>query len=142
MTRQPGWSRALSIVLAFTLACGGPRTPQEPMPTGLTGVNWRLVTLQGRSPAPSATGVDPSLMLSDTRTVSGYSGCNQFSGSYTIRADSLRMGALTTTRMACTGNMMLEQNYLAALGATDRFKVSPDSLILYQRGAPGLVYKR
>jgi heat shock protein HslJ len=142
MMRQPGWSRAFSIALTVTLACAGPRTPQGPMPTGLTGINWRLISLAGRSPAASATGVDPSLTLTTNNGVTGYSGCSQFSGSYTLQGDTLRFGTLTNSGTGCAGNMSLERNYLAALGATDRFQVSPDSLILFQRGAPGLVYKR
>lgn len=133
--------RALIPVLLL-LACGGNPQPQAPAPTGLTGVNWRLVTLGELSPVQSSTGVDLSLLLTDNREASGYSGCNKFQSSYTRNGDSLRFGPLAGTRAACVGSQRLEQKYLEVLAATSRFQVTPDSLTLFQGDAPIAVFKR
>ncbi|HKV74291.1 MAG TPA: META domain-containing protein [Gemmatimonadales bacterium] len=142
MIWRPGWSRTLPVAMALTVACAGFRAPQAPVPAGLSQVNWHLVTLDGRSPVVSTTGLDLSLKLAADLGASGYAGCGQFGAVATINGDSLRLGALTSQDLDCSGNRTLERVYLAALASTDRFEVSPDSLVLFQGGEPGLVYKR
>jgi heat shock protein HslJ len=142
MLRTNNSIRTIPVLLALALACGGPPASKEPMPVGLTGIKWRLTTLNGSSPRVSATGQDASLELTESRSASGYSGCNRFSGTYTMSGDGFRLGPLITTRMACPGNLALEQEYLAALGAVDRVQVTSDSLVLYQGETPTAVYKR
>lgn len=142
MLQHLSWTRTAPLMLALLLGCGGKQASQQPMPVGVTGIDWRLVTLQGNSPVVSATGHDPSLELTESRKATGYSGCNRFSGSYTLNGDSLRFGPLVTTRMACSGNFSLEQQYLAALGAVTRYQVNTDSLVLYKGNEPTAVYKR
>jgi putative lipoprotein len=45
--------------------------------------------------------------------VTGYSGCNRFTGTYVQNGDALTMGPLATTRMACPPQMMKrEQEFL------------------------------
>ena len=134
--------RTTPLLLALSLACSGNSTPGQPGPAGLTGINWRLVTLKGSSPRMSGTGQDLSLALTTVSGASGYSGCNRFSGAYTMNGDSLRFGPLVTTRMACEGSLSLEQQYLAALGTVNRFQVTTDSLVLFQGATPMAVYKR
>jgi heat shock protein HslJ len=49
--------------------------------------------------------------------VTGYSGCNRFTGKYTQDGGTLIMGPLATTRMACLPEAMEgEQEFLALLG--------------------------
>jgi len=142
MLRTNGRNWGMIVPLMLLLACGGHPEPREPSPAGLTGVNWRLVTLGEISPVQSSTGIDLSLLLTDNREASGYSGCNQFRGTYTQNGDTLRFGPLTSTRVACVGSQRLEQRYFEVLAAANRYQVTPDSLTLFQGKAPIAIYKR
>jgi heat shock protein HslJ len=49
--------------------------------------------------------------------VSGFTGCNRFTGSYSQDGDGLSIGPLATTRRACLPELMKrEQQFLAMLG--------------------------
>jgi heat shock protein HslJ len=48
--------------------------------------------------------------------VSGSSGCNRFHGAFTVKGNALTIHPLATTRMACEGAIMVqEQEFLSAL---------------------------
>lgn len=50
--------------------------------------------------------------------VGGHSGCNRFMGTYTRKDDTLTIGPLATTRMACPPEVMeREQQFLAMLSS-------------------------
>ncbi len=138
----------LITMVTLVVACAGHSgkangsASVEPGQVALTGVNWRLITLRDLSPVQSTTGIDLSLNLTSQRNVSGYSGCNQFTGTYTVNGDTLRFGPLATTRVACQGSTRLEQQYLQALAAINRYVLTSDSLTLFQGSAPIAVYKR
>ena len=63
--------------------------------------------------------------------MTGFSGCNRFSGSYTLNGDSLRFGPLVMTRMACADGMELARDLSAALDATRRYELSSTQLKLF-----------
>lgn len=135
-------SRASAVLLtALVMACGANQPPVGPIPAGLTGISWRLVTLGPTSGAPNGGGPDLTLQLNSGRTASGFTGCNRFHASFMQNGDTLRFGPLVTTRVGCPGNFTFEQRYLAALTATNRFEVNTDSLVLYQGPTAGLVFK-
>ncbi len=131
-----------TTAMALLLACGGRQVTVDPLPIGLTGIQWRLVNLGNSSPVVNSAGPDLTLLLSDGRTTSGFSGCNRFSGSYQLNGDTLRFSPLSTTKVGCNGSLRVEQRYLEALGATNRYEVNSDSLVLYQGSTPILIYKR
>jgi heat shock protein HslJ len=88
---------------------------------------WVLVSgldVEGwESVAPSATFEDGRL--------SGSTGCNRFTGSYTIDGDSLELGAMASTRMACPPPAdAVERAYLAALGRVTTWRVDNEELAL------------
>jgi heat shock protein HslJ len=101
----------------------------------LTDVQWRLTDLDGE---PIVTGGiegrDPHIRLSaDGTMVSGATGCNTFSGPYTLTGDALSFGDLVSTKVACTDPGMAdqEQRFLNALDAAERFEINGDVLTLY-----------
>lgn len=117
--------------------------PVEPVPAeappietrALTDVQWRLTDLDGE---PIVTGGiegrDPHIRLSaDGTTVSGATGCNTFSGPYTLTGDALSFGDLVSTKVACTDPGMAdqEQRFLNALETAERFEINGDVLTLY-----------
>lgn len=71
----------------------------------LTG--WQQANGTPRAvPSGGASGEPLTLDLSTTggqRHASGFSGCNRFAGSYTLKDGLLSFGTLASTRMACVG---------------------------------------
>lgn len=94
---------------------------EVPIPDGLFEVYWQVVELDGQ-PIKKLEGVRaPYLLLSrEGRRVSGFSGCNGFSGKYRHGAEGLRFGYLASTRRACSpgGYGVIESALMNALGET------------------------
>ena len=68
--------------------------------------------------------------------MAGNGSCNRFTGSVTINNDSLKMGPLASTRMACIDNNVSKQEdtYLKALGAATRYAYQDRYLLIYAEG--------
>ncbi len=141
--------------LAVSLACGGTDrgnsasgradssrpaaeadsgVAQEPM---LVGTTWRLTELDGK-PAPLGNdGKVATLELTlDGKRVEGFAGCNGIAGTYEVSGDSLRLGPIAMTRMACAKGMELEQGFVAALDQTRAYRLSSRGLDLLGQHGP------
>ena len=93
--------------------------PVDP-PSGLSGLDgtaWQAIAFGpglGESPPPDS---EFSLEFAGER-LSGRSGCNRYTGSWTADGDTLTIGPLAVTRMACPEPLMsLEQAFLSALSS-------------------------
>ena len=69
-------------------------TPGNP----LANTYWSLQTLNVNQ---IPVGVLQTISFSPASTVTGNGGCNQFNGPYVVSGQSLRIGPLATTSMAC-----------------------------------------
>jgi heat shock protein HslJ len=94
----------------------------------LTGKTWQLSRL---------VGIDrQSLGITATFTtagkLSGFSGCNQYSGTYTASGSSIRVSdKLASTQMACRASLMLQERaYLRALTSARTYSVKSGTLTL------------
>ena len=105
--------------------------------SSLDGREWALVSLGGRD-APLGAGRRPATLRfeSSAGRVSGFAGCNRFSGSFTVRGDSLAFGPAAATRMACDEGMQLEQRFLGVLPSIVRYEVDGTSLVLHGASGP------
>ncbi|MFL0353369.1 META domain-containing protein [Xanthomarina sp. GH4-25] len=66
-----------------------------------------------------------------TKTVSGFSGCNRFTGNYKLDGNSITLGPLASTRMACKGSEnTIEQKMLQALSQVNVIRFENQELIL------------
>jgi heat shock protein HslJ len=76
-------------------------------------------------------------------TVGGSTGCNRFTASYTVDGDSLRIGAVASTRMACRPPAdAVERVYLAALARVAGWRSDDAELVLLDEdGAELLRYR-
>jgi putative lipoprotein len=114
------------LVLALAAGCGG-EDGESGDPTSLEGVPWELVSgvdVPQGAQAPTATFVDG--------TVSGSSGCNRYTGPYTLDGDSLELGPIAATLMACPPPAdAIERDYLAALERVAVWEVADDELVLH-----------
>lgn len=67
-----------------------------------------------------------------TKIVSGFSGCNQFSGTFLVDGESITFGPLASTRKMCQPDTnTTEQHLLKALQETVRFSISNKTVSLY-----------
>ena len=109
----------------------------------LEGTRWVLTRL-GATPVRLAP-KQRELMIGFDRTpgrVSGHSGCNHFSGTYTLRPEEtgkLQLGALAGTRMACP-EPNLETPFLQALSRVQGYRITGPHLELLD--AAGAVLAR
>ena len=96
------------------------------------GIEWRLVEAGGAPAAPLSGRKQPHLMLDPAqRKVSGFTGCNNFFGTYELAGASLTFGPVGSTRRACPEpEMSLEGTFLNALEKTRGWKISGGMLLL------------
>jgi heat shock protein HslJ len=98
---------------------------------GITEKYWKLVELNGR-PVP-ALDREPHLILKagDGR-ITGFGGCNGFSGSYTLdeATSRIRFGEIASTMMACAKGMDVEQAFHDVLRRVDNYSLNGDHLTL------------
>jgi len=113
-------------------ACGGDpaeRVPSAADPSStpfatLLDTHWQLIAVNDQAVATRPPPNDAHLVLASADGgVAGNSGCNRFSGAYEREGDTLTLGPLATTRMACADTMELESRVLAALSSVDRYEL-------------------
>lgn len=104
---------------------------QKLMADNVTEKYWKLVELNGQ-PVP-ALDREPYLILhtSDGR-VTGFGGCNSFTGSYEIDEATLRIrfDQVASTMMACASGMEIETAFHEVLRRTDNYSLADDRLSL------------
>lgn len=82
-------------------------------------------------------GSDQYIQFRDGR-VAGHSGCNRFTGSYRQEGDSLKLGPVAATKMACSPERMLqEQAWFRMLDQVSGFEAT--HLVLKLKAADGKV---
>lgn len=134
--RYLGSLQALLPVLVLVACAQGGGGAPTPSAAGATpqDVEWTLSELGGAPIRTAEGGRPPTLLLAGAELrATGHAGCNRMTGTYESAGETLRFGAMATTRMYCPA-MDLEQRYLAALGATRSYRVSEGSLELLDGG--------
>jgi heat shock protein HslJ len=103
----------------------------------LRGTRWSVDTIMDGDTASSAP-PGASLVFEDG-TVRVETGCNQGSASYTESGDTLRFGAVTSTKRACqTERMTLENAVLGVLSGEGRYQIEAEHLTLRLPSGRGL----
>lgn len=126
---------AAAVMLSLS-ACGSkPTTPQAPVQ--ITGREWILVQISDRV-SPLGAGQKPaSLRFEQTdQRLSGFSGCNGFTGTYTLDGKQLRFGTLIRTKKYCAQGMDLEDLFIATLPGIIAHEITPTHLILSDESGP------
>ncbi len=109
----------------------GSKTPAKPDST-LTNTYWKLDMLLGKTMELGADGKELYMVLeSENNRVRGFSGCNNFSGSFKLEDKSLHFGQIISTQMACMEGMEQEFSFLQTLSTADYFKITADELLIY-----------
>lgn len=103
------------------------------MDTGIVGKYWKLIELEGQK-----VEVDPNLkkeihlvLQQKDSIVSGFGGCNGFSGPYELDDEGQRLSfsRIRSTLMACEA-LQTEEMFHKALEKTDNYTVNGDTLLL------------
>jgi heat shock protein HslJ len=106
-------------------------------------ITWQLTELDGASVTAADERRAAYLQFDDgpPQRVSGSTGCNRLTGSYSLRGSGLQFGPLATTKMACADGMAQEQAFLEALTAVDSWRTL-DRQVLELLDAQGEVLAR
>ncbi len=114
---------------------------EAPLPD-IVGLNWRLVMIDS---APPSSTRPVTLTLGADGQVNGSSGCNLYSGRYSVDRSNFRIvGPLTGTRRACEPSAMnLELQYKQALQRARTWSIGPGgALIVRLAGGGSLRFRR
>ncbi len=113
---------------------GAPRTGAA----SITGTRWVLRTLRGKEAGVGAGGKAPFFTLQGAEPrVSGFAGCNQFTGGYQLEPGKLSFSQLAMTMKACLEGMDLEREVAKVLEETRTFQLSGNRLELHaEDGTP------
>jgi heat shock protein HslJ len=134
--QETAFLAALQSASAYTLAEGQLVITYEDGKTlvfaeakGLAGSSWQLVSLDG---TPAVEGTAVTLAFGDDNTVSGYAGCNNYSGGYEADNTSLTFSMLISTLRACIDDALNQQEtaFLAALNGTVSYTISSAELVI------------
>ena len=134
--------RPFLLVTVLAMSCAKTPAPADTTSTApvtaqaLAAREWRLVELEGRTDPTGAEGREVTLRFEEGTRVSGFSGCNRYTGSYTVRGDSITFGPAGVTRMACSQGMDTEQTYLSILPRVARFAIADSTLTLFSTDKP------
>ena len=111
----------------------------------LVGVDWRLVQVPGIATTPAQVGVEARLMIDGKGQLTGTDGCNSLGAHVTLTADTINLGSVITTDMACTNVDPARAARIArvdkVLNGTLQWSVKGDELTLSQNGTVALVYR-
>ena len=102
------------MMIAVTLGFSGCKSNSGDK-AQLTANEWQLkemTTTNGKTTLPQRV---LTLMLTDTNTIYGFSGCNRFFGRYTIEGNTIKLEPGGSTMMACP-DMEIEDAILKAMG--------------------------
>ncbi len=134
-----------------------PSTPATPIPTTLpvttvqppARINgtWTLISsLAGLGASNVLPGTTITATFSDSGTVSGSAGCNNYVATYRTMVDKLTIGKLTTSTTNCrnpAGIMDQESIYLTNLQGAANFTINGDQLVIFdESGKSLLTYQR
>ena len=94
---------------------------------------WMLATLDGKAiQLPEGTRT-PDLTIGKDNVVSGFGGCNRFSGQARVEAASIAVPGLMRTKMYCAAVQATEDAFMAALGATNAYRITGNTLVLLDK---------
>ena len=119
-----------------------PPVVSDPSFGGLGGVTWTLVSYGDPEAPTPAVPEAPATISFGVEGVTGDTGCNSFGGPFTYDNDTLTVGALVATRVACSDVIMTQEtDLLTALESVSGFDVTDGTLqIFYENGTRVLTF--
>ncbi|MGE5225854.1 MAG: META domain-containing protein [Planctomycetaceae bacterium] len=124
MNRAAAAFALLPLLAACASTSSSPNRTSPSSTFGLEGTTWVLTTTLGgmADTGPAKAQID---LRFEAGHASGSSGCNRYSGAYTLEGSSLSFGDLAATQMACPEPIMtIESRYLHMLAEVDRYEIA------------------
>ena len=135
LTRGAG--RSVDIMLVAPASGPSPKADAT-----LRNTYWKLVSIRGEPYDHATANREPYIQFKlDGERMVGFTGCNQFTGSYRVDGDRLELGEIAVTRKACLEGMDVEQQYMQALRTIDAYRISGESLALLEAGTQALGFE-
>ena len=143
-TKYPVSARVSSPEGAFLVGCCRVPGANTNEPTSLDKTSWRLVRMEGQTPAALAALRRSISIRFEAGRVVGFSGCNAFSGPYTLSQNRVTFGDLAGTMMACgePDAARLEEAFKNALSAPATVTIRGDRLTLTNDSGAVLTFER
>lgn len=104
----------------------------------LTGVRWKLTELMGQEVPTTEPDLTPYLQFGEDGRVSGFAGCNQFTGAYETEGLRLTFKPMATTQKACL-NASVEQQFLTTIQGIDNYSLNDSGLAFYKARTAALL---
>jgi len=114
----------------------------EAISQDLPGSSWDLIAYNNGTGGFQSTviGVPVTAIFDEDGTLSGSGGCNAYTGSWETDENSIKIGPLASTAMACEPDLMdQETRYLAALQEADTYRVDATTLEMFDAEGTRLV---
>ena len=102
----------------------------------LAGTSWTLTTLGGKAGPP-----DPVITanFNEDGSLTGSAGCNFYMTTYKVSGNTIAVGQLASTMMACPEPIMAQEAaYLKALEQARTYKIDGQQLTLFDAGGKAL----
>ena len=116
--------------------------PVSTAATSIEGPTWRLTELRGLDPRVLRDATRPVTAAFTAGRISGFSGCNQFFGPYTLDGERVVIGPLAGSLMACEEpSMKVEKAVHAALAGSFRYVLADRRLTLLSGNEPILTFQ-
>jgi heat shock protein HslJ len=144
---------ALSMVALMSFTVGGGTVMAAPgespmaqttLPAEVLQYKWVLEYLsnEDKSAGHDMTASQITLQFVKDGTLSGFAGCNNYSGSYTVSGQKMTIGPLASTQKACEQTVMNnETKYLQQLSTVNAYNVNYSKLELsYSNGANTMTF--
>lgn len=142
---------AICLLAITAFGCKSTKNSNTDMTTdkaseGIFDVSWNMTTLEGKDLENSIQNgktIHFTLHSEDNR-FSGFSGCNNFSGTYTLETGNrISFSQIASTRMACPDSKIDEQEILDVFNLVDNYSISGNTLTLNKaKRAPLAVFKK
>ncbi|MDD1723794.1 MAG: META domain-containing protein [Methanospirillum sp.] len=128
-----------------------PAGVQTPVADPLLAGTWylKLISEQNGTAQVQALNPEITVIFDERSNISGYSGCNQYSGQYTLSGSvlpdgkAIEIGPLVVTKKACIDSATTEATYLEILQAAASYLVNTNQeLTITDDSGNALVYQR
>lgn len=120
----PGDTGPVDIMVSRASGSVADMARADSEPNSLVGTFWELTEIRGDALNKESDQRKLNMVLSEEgQRISGFSGCNQFTGTYTLNGDQLQVGPLASTMMACFKGMEQEDAYQKALQAATHYQI-------------------
>jgi len=127
-----GLFKIAALITALLITSCASQTTKPALPD-LLKTEWLLEDLGGKGVLDRA---QATLAFAADNKVAGNSSCNRFFGSVEIKGETIKFGALGTTRMACRGETLAnqERDYLKALENAETIRIDGPYLLIQSKG--------